>query len=349
MGKVLLPDRAVGSWDRWPLHLTPLAESESILILMAIASPQRRRRDSALRPPETSGSLGGSRVDPQSRSREEVGFFGPQGRRIFTCTHLPATKPIGGVVICSPLHAEFLHNYRKEVILARSLAVAGLAVQRFHYRGSGNSDGGAENVTFESMLGDTLEAVEFLESYSNVDSLAFLGTRLSALVASAAAKRFDGAPVALWEPALDPEDYFREVFRAASIRDLKRELQDGPSTRPRDRASIQQLETNGSIDVLGYEVHWNLYRSFLDHGLLDELGEHRRDVLLVQLDRRDELRYEYSNVRSTLESQGFSIQAHAIRANEHWWFSGNPSHSASTLKAVVAATGSWLNTTFKRR
>jgi hypothetical protein len=286
-------------------------------------------------------------VDPQSRSREEVGFFGPQERRIFTCTHLPATKLIGGVVICSPLHAEFLHNYRKEVMLARSLAASGLAVQRFHYRGTGNSDGGTEDVTFESMLADTLVAVEFLGTKSEVDSLAFLGTRLSALIASAAAKWFDGAPVALWEPALDPGDYFREVFRAASIRDL-RELQDGLSTRQRNRASVEQLERNGSIDVLGYELHWNLYRSFIGHGLPDELGEHHRDVLLMQLDRRDGLREEYSNLRGTLASQGFSVQARAIWANEHWWLSGNPTHSASTLRALVGATAGWLNTTFER-
>jgi len=300
------------------------------------------------RQPEGRGSQSGLRGDTRTGVREEVAFFGPRKNRIFAYTHLPATKPIGGVVICSPLHAEFLHNYRKEVMLGRSLAAAGLAVQRFHYRGSGNSGGESKDVTLESMLVDTLAAVEFLETKSHVDSLAFLGTRLGVLVASAAAKRFDRAPLALWEPALDPEDYFREVFRAASIRELKRK-QNGSSTRQRDRASVQELESNGFIDVLGYEVHWNLYRSFVGHRFPDELGEHPRDVLLLQLDRRDGLREEYSNVRTTLESQGFSVQARAIWANEHWWFSGNPSHSASTLKAVVAATASWLNTTFKRR
>lgn len=72
-------------------------------------------------------------MDPQSRSRGEVGFFGLLRRRMVACTHLPATQPIRGEVICSPLHAEFLHKYRKEVMLAPSLAASGLAVQRFHY------------------------------------------------------------------------------------------------------------------------------------------------------------------------------------------------------------------------
>lgn len=85
-------------------------------------------------------------------------------------------------------------------------------------------------MTFGSMLADTLLAVEFLGTKSEVDSLAFLGTRLSALVTSAAANGFDRGPVGLWEPAQDREDYFCEVSRAASIRDLKRELQNGLST-----------------------------------------------------------------------------------------------------------------------
>jgi alpha/beta superfamily hydrolase len=315
------------------------AESESIKSSMPMTSGT---------PQGGHPSSGQTRADADTGVREEVAFFGPDGRRAFSCTHLPVTKPIGGLLICSPLHAEFLHNYRKEVLLARSLATSGLAVQRFHYRGSGNSDGGAENVTFESMLGDTLEAVEFLGTHSDVDSLAFLGTRLSALIASAAAKRFDGAPIVLWQPALDPEDYFREVFRAASIRDLKRELKNDVSTGQTDRASAQQLERKGSVDILGYEVYWNLYRSLVGHRFPDELGEHARDVLLLQLDRREGLRDEFSNVRSTLQSQGFSVQAQSIWANEHWWFSGNPSHSASTLRAVVGATANWLNTRFKR-
>jgi hypothetical protein len=329
-------------------RLTGRAQSESISFSMGVPSTNPQRAGRSTRQPEDSGSQPGLRVDTRAGVREEVVSFGPDGQRMFACTHLPLTKPTGGVVICSPLHAEFLHNYRKEVMLARSLATSGLAVQRFHYRGTGNSDSGTEDLTFESMLADTLAAVDFLGTRCEADGLAFLGTRLSALVASAAAKGFDRAPVALWEPVLDPEDYFREVFRAASIRDLKRELKNDVPTGQSNRASAHQLERNGSVDVLGYEVHRNLYRSFLARRFPDELGEKRRDVLLVQLDRKQELSGDYSNLQRTLQSKGFSVEARAIWANEHWWFSGNPSHSASTLRTVVGATAGWLNTRLRR-
>jgi len=71
----------------------------------------------------------GRRIYVGTGTLEEVGFLGPPGQRVVASTHLPAGEAIGGLVICSPLYAEFLHNYRKEVIFARSLADAGLAVR----------------------------------------------------------------------------------------------------------------------------------------------------------------------------------------------------------------------------
>jgi len=88
-------------------------------------------------------------------SIEEASFIGPEGRAMFAFLHLPDGAPVlGGLVVCSPMDAETLRHYRKEVLLGRMLAPRGVAVLRFHYRGAGNSDGDEHNYDNLPMLLD---------------------------------------------------------------------------------------------------------------------------------------------------------------------------------------------------
>jgi pimeloyl-ACP methyl ester carboxylesterase len=117
---------------------------------------------------------------------------------VFTYLHLagfPAAR-------CSSalLAREFAHNYRREVLLARALAVAGQAVLRFHYRHTGNSDGDGVDLTFDSMREDALGAIDALRSQAPKGPLTILGTRWGSLIAAAAAAHHPDAAVVLWSP-----------------------------------------------------------------------------------------------------------------------------------------------------
>ncbi len=308
--------------------------------------------DPSARPPRYRLRRNGSRRLAIVRGRhegteEQVGFTG-EGDRLFGFTHLPQANPIGGLVICSPVHAEFPHNYRKEVLLAREMAASGVVVRRFHYRGTGNSDGQDDTLSFESMLEDALASRDLLRRRTGVDRIAFLGTRLGALVAAAAQSEARGA-LALWEPVLDPVDYFREIFRVASVRDLKGASVASSRGSRTNRLSIDELKAIGSVDVLGYSVHHNLYRSLEGHELMKELDGRARDVLLVQLGRQATVTPRYQRFTEDLRSAGSTVRVHVIEADEHWWFSGNPDHSIPTLKAVVAVTTEWLTTMLRSR
>src|SRR3712207_4346225 len=90
-------------------------------------------------------------VRVEGAHRDVIEFFGSPGEQMLATTHMPLGTPLGGVVICSSLRAEFETNYRREILLGRALADRGIAVHRFQYRGTGNSDGDARDVTFESM------------------------------------------------------------------------------------------------------------------------------------------------------------------------------------------------------
>jgi len=184
--------------------------------------PAGRNRCSASCLSKRFGHMGDvTRVDRRLGIVETLGFFGSGPLRMFGCTHAPQGRALGGVVICSPVLGEFLRNYRNEVMLARDLAVSGFAVQRFHYRGSGHSDGEWCDATFETMRDDAIVAAEWLKAATGVSDIAFVGTRWGALIAASAIPRFPMAPLVVIEPPLDCSRYFREVLRWRLMRELK--------------------------------------------------------------------------------------------------------------------------------
>lgn len=256
-------------------------------------------------------------------------------------THIPVEMPtIGGVVICSSLHADFLQNYRKEVLLSRGLAARGFAVQRFQYRGSGNSEGSSDEITFESLCDDALAAAERLKREANVTELAFVGTRFGALVAAAAACS-STAPLVFWEPVLRASVYFKEAFRARMIRELKQGAVAAPSIAP----LLEELRSKGSVDVLGYTIHRSLYDSAAEKVLTEVLGARPRPVLLVQISRGTELRSDFASTVGAWTAGGSSVETRVVAQDQAWWFVGDdwrPEEDRAGTADLLSSTSDWL-------
>jgi pimeloyl-ACP methyl ester carboxylesterase len=265
-------------------------------------------------------------------SRRRVEFFGRTPDRMFGCTYLPAGGIRGGVVICPPVGAEFEKNYPRETLLAEALAQRGLSVQRFHYRGVGQSDGDTPGITFESLRDDAVDAAAFLAERTGVSRVAFVGTRLGALIAAAAAP--DHAPIVWWEPILEGDRYFRQVFRLVLMRSLKKG-EGAPASAERVLADLRK---DGWIDVLGHTIGLPLYETTAERSLVDELGTAPREVLLVQLTRDAGLRNDYREVVARLTAIGCTAQVREIEETEAWWF-GEHRRGRRLLTAVTA---DWL-------
>ena len=256
-----------------------------------------------------------TRLDPETGVVEEAAFFGRESEMLFGVTHLPPGEVLGGVLICSPLHAEFLRHYRNEVLVARKLASRGLAVHRFHYRGAGQSDGGDSELTFESMVEDTVAAGDRLRERIDGRPLSLLGTRWGGLIAGSAVSRLDPVALALWEPVTDPAAYFQEGFRALLLHRLKEgRPKENDTPLPQD-----QLRRTGSVDVLGYSIERSLYESALPHRLEAEIRG-ALPVFLLQLSRGSALRKPLAAIESELESRGCQVTTHLIREQVAWWF-----------------------------
>jgi hypothetical protein len=264
---------------------------------------------------------------------EQVGFFGD----LFGVTHLPASDPIGRVLICSPLYSEFLKNNRREVLLGRRLATLGFAAQRFHYRGTGNSYGDAGDLTIETMTADASTAAANLIEVAGLGPIDVVATRLAALaVTSAAAPE---SRMVLWEPVNDGKRYFRELTRAVLILGVKH----GAGRTAADLE--QEFATAGSIDIAGFSVTTGLRDSSVTRIL--EITAGTGPVLIAQLGRSTDIRKDVSAVIATAEAAGRRATVHPLEFEEAWWFHQDvnllrPEEGAALDTALVDLTARWL-------
>lgn len=280
-----------------------------------------------------------TRVDPDLGIREIADYIGPS-REIYAFLHAPTGSPVGGLVVCSPIESELERNYRREVLLGRSLASRGIAVARFDYRGSGHSDGDPEERTYEGLVEDALTATRWLEEQIGIARPAFLGTRLGAMVAASAAARFPGSPLTLWEPVVAPPRYFREVFRSRSVYEMKR----GKPRTPQ-RALFEELRSVGKVNIVGYVFHRGFVDSVMGRSLLEEIGEEPRPVLLIQLGHGEELRAGSRTVAARLEELGFAIDARVVAEPTVWWLDGGgwqPEEGRPGVQQLLDVTAEWI-------
>jgi hypothetical protein len=278
-----------------------------------------------------------TRVDERRRITEEARFFGPANGRLFGVTHLPFADVIGAVLICSPIKLEAMKNYGREVRLARRLAQHGLAVQRFHYRGTGHSGGNDAMLTVQSLIDDAAWARELLLKRAGVTSAVSVGTRLGGTVAAASGRPRD--PLVLWEPISDPLLYLGEILRAVRIVKLKRPGEFGsvgldPSV---------ELRNSGSVDALGFRIDAGFSDSLQTLALADVLGAPPRPILLIDVNRRNELRPDLSALSDRLSRAGFDIESKVIaRADLPWWFMAVQSRTRELDEDLVSLTTEWL-------
>lgn len=269
----------------------------------------------------------------------EVGSFavenlGSPGRPLLGAFHSPATSPVGGVLICSPLYKEWGINHRREVLLSWELAAQGFAVQRFSYRGVGDTIGVTHSMTFDTLMEDAHVAMERLLTRCGQGRIIVQGTRFGALVAAAVAQSHPDASLVFWQPFVKGSALFREIFRSRMIGDLKKGL-----TGSSDKELLAELEQNGWLDVLGYPIGWEFYRSASDLSLLDLVSDSERSGLLVQMSSRQQVKNEYSKLSRHFEDLGGTLEIRLVEDDEAWWFgaSGGPRKlevKAAALEAV---------------
>ena len=234
---------------------------------------------------------------------------------MFISAHEPLDAPVGAVLVCSSILADFLANYQREVNLARHLAASGQAVVRFHYLGTGNSDGDSAQVTLTSLLDDARWAAdEVRRSYPGL-GVSFVGTRWGALTAAAAAEGHPGSRLVMCEPVTDFRGFYRDAIRSRAMAAIA-----GGNGRPSGGDVAELIARDGYADIVGNLIHRALYESSASEDATARLlsgGPHPALVLQFGGSR---LRTPLRNLQEQLSRAGWPIDAAMIDLQESWWF-----------------------------
>lgn len=266
-------------------------------------------------------------------------FFRSAGRPLFAVHHLPAVaRPDAPVLVhCHGLGAEQMVSYRTEVLAARAAAARGWPVLRFHARGHGDSAGDAATATLDDLVDDALAAADEARRRSGAARVVWLGVRFGALVAAKAlARRRDTAGLVLWEPVLQPADYFHGMLRGL----LFSQLASGRRpTRTVDEL-LASVVRDGPVDVNGYELHAPMLESSRGVELPALLAAHAAPTLVAQLQRRPKLADGPGRLVAALEAQGCAVAVRRYEEEPGWHFLRNPAWQSP---ALAHDTAGWLD------
>ncbi len=272
-----------------------------------------------------------TRHEPGSGALEEIAYFGDEPT-MWGSTHVPAGETVGGVVICSSTHAELLKSYHLELLLARELAARGLAVQRFHYRGDGNSSGSDEDLALPAMITGAEEARRRLETRTGVSPVAFVGVRLGSFPASRLAMDVAGSALMLWDPVLDADVFIREAVRGHAIAAMA-----GDTKREKMADLMERLRAEGTIELIGYQITSRFYDSLAGMNLADLVPTGSR-ALVVPFDKAD-----MSPLLDVWSAGGVEVATLEGDNKEAWWLDEQASDTRSTKRELlVRRSADWI-------
>ena len=253
-------------------------------------------------------------INPDSDLTEDIGYFTGTRAPLFGVYHHAGRPASLGVVIVPPFLMEFQRNYRREVLLARSLAVAGVPALRFAYGGQGHSGGDTADLGFDAAVDDTAAAIERLRSVSGVEQIVLIGTRMGGLVAAQVAAGAGVRHVAIADPVVTGAAWLRELSRAERVQ----AMQAGDSST---MSLSEQLAANGKSDVLGSAIFPSLYEEAADRVLVDMLTDATRGVLLIQFGQPTKINKRLQTAADVLIDRGVDVRVHAVSEEEGWWAS----------------------------
>ena len=120
-----------------------------------------------------------------------------------------------GLLVCNPFAVESIFARRSLVSLARTAARHGMAVLRFDYVGTGDSEGAFEAAGIESRLTDLETAWRYLKGLPGLTWCGVFGLRLGGTLAAVAAARGRIRPdrVVLADPVTDLKVCLNQAFR----------------------------------------------------------------------------------------------------------------------------------------
>jgi dipeptidyl aminopeptidase/acylaminoacyl peptidase len=196
-----------------------------------------------------------------------------QGQTMWGMFHLPAsTGPRPAVLLLHGFTASRIESHRFYVHLARALAARGIAVARFDFRGSGDSEGEFQDMTVQGELSDAKAALYWLIGQPDIDSsrVGVAGVSLGGMVAALLTGR---------NPNL-----VRGLALLAAIADPARFItgaQQRLSEQSGGQNPLEQLARDGYLMFWDYPVGTALVQTLFELNPVEELANYRGRSLII--------------------------------------------------------------------
>jgi pimeloyl-ACP methyl ester carboxylesterase len=263
---------------------------------------------------------------------ETRGFFESDGRPLYGVTYR-AERPGAPLVLFCNSFSENHCEGRAEAIAARIVAAIGYSAFVYHPRAHGDSAGNLEDVTFEDLIDDAVNAAAYARSRTGASQIVWVGVRFGALVAARAIRRdADSAGLALWEPALSARDYLLKSMRHVIYYEMS--LGERPSLTI-DQMS-QRFDREGKISLLAFDLYRKFFESAREVELLEALQPWRGPTLIAQFQKHSRLSRAHNQLREALVGRGLSVRALLHRGpngTDPWW----------TPEEIARQTRDWLD------
>jgi hypothetical protein len=107
---------------------------------------------------------------------------------------------------------------------------------------------------------------------------------------------------------------------------------------------LEQVQSAGSVDMLGYPITKLFYDSLAGRDLATEFESDAREVLLVQFGGgRGDLRPGYRNHALRWQQAGARVQTEVFAGHETWWFADDSvDKTAPGAQPLLDLTVDWL-------
>jgi hypothetical protein len=116
-------------------------------------------------------------------------------------------------------------------------------------------------------------------------------------------------------------------------------------TAPSFDGFLEEIQSKGFADVLGYTVGRPLFDSVKDKMIEQDLVGDPLRLLILQMGSRQQLRSTYVGLADRLRADGHTVDVQLVSKGDPWWMSGDgwtPVESRPQARELIDGVTDWL-------
>jgi exosortase A-associated hydrolase 2 len=220
-----------------------------------------------------------------------------------------------GIVYCHPFAEEKNTSHAITVKACRAFAHSGYPVLRFDMNACGDSEGDLDDATINSWTVDIDAAAKLLKDNSGVQEIALFGLRLGGGMAILASEKgISPSFLILWEPILDFTLYIKQFLRTMISTQIVASTREKTTVKTLE----DQLESKATVNIMGYPITGDLYKSFCMVAQEPMRVIPRCPVLILSISLMEKPSILLTNYKNFLAKEGSKLSFAHIKTEPFW-------------------------------